>query len=188
MVISHLGIQLIKHFESFFDTAYLCPAQVWTIGWGTTVYPTGKEVAQGDKCTREEAEVFLAYDMTAFSKTIAELTKDIVLSQAQFDALVSLAYNIGANAFEGSTLLRLLRADVHNARIVGDGNLKWQVFGRDGQFLRWTLVNRRRNKGLIRRRKAEAWLFATGFSRFFEEMNTEVSIPLDDYVRTPRRI
>lgn len=171
MTISILGVSLIKHFENFFDTAYLCPAEVWTIGWGTTIYPNGRKVRKGDKCTREEAEKWLAFDLSEFSEKVAALTEGVELSQPQFDALVSFSYNLGDTAFAKSTLRKRLLINPADKTIVGDESLRWQDFGRGGQFIRWNQVKDKPSRGIIRRRKAEAWLYSTGMNRFFEEIS-----------------
>jgi hypothetical protein len=54
--------------------------------------------------------------------------------------------------------------------IIGDESLRWQDFGRGGQFIKWNLVSGKASRGIIRRRKAEAWLYSTGVNRFFEEI------------------
>jgi lysozyme len=171
MTISPMGVQLIKHFENFFDTAYLCPAGVWTIGWGTTISPNGKAVRKGDTCSRDEAETYLAFDLAHFSEKVAALTEGVKLTAPQFDALVSFAYNLGKNAFERSTLRKRVLVNPMDKTIVGDERLRWQDFGRGGQFIKWNLVNGKPSRGIIRRRKAEAWLYSTGMNRFFEEIS-----------------
>jgi lysozyme len=170
MTISPLGVQLIKHFESYFDTAYLCPAEVWTIGWGTTVYPDGKPVRKGETCTREQADAWLEFDLTQFSAKVASLTEGVELTAPQFDALVSFTYNLGYHAFGKSTLRKRLLVNPADASIVGNESLRWQDFGRGGQFIRWNQVSGKPSRGIIRRRKAEAWLYATGMNRFFTEI------------------
>ena len=94
---------LLKSYEKFRPTAYLpTKKDKWTIGWGHTA-----GVKEGDTCTVAQAETWLHDDMaTAVSAIHAHCTAD--LTQAQFDALVSLVFNIGAGAFEESTLLRKL--------------------------------------------------------------------------------
>ena len=77
---------LIREFEGFVASAYLCPANVWTIGIGTTIYPNGVKVKKGDKCTLEQAHEYLAHDMIEFEKTVNGSVK-VPLSQNQFDAL-----------------------------------------------------------------------------------------------------
>lgn len=188
MTISQKGIDLVKEFEQLYLTAYQCAAKVWTIGWGTTTYPNSRDVKEGDKCTKEEAEAYLIHDMTQFSKQVSEITDGIKLSQLQFDALVSMGYNIGASALRNSSLITMMRIDINSPQIIGNDSMNYKEWGRDGLFTRWSMVKKVRNKGLIRRRKAEAWLFATGELRFFEEMNGDFQTPLRDYVNRPIKI
>ena len=144
MKTSSNGTSLIKEFEGFVASAYLCPAKVWTIGIGTTVYPNGTKVKKGDKCTQEQALEYLQHDLKSFEKTVNESVK-VPLSQNQFDALVSLAYNIGSGAFKNSTLLKKLNAK--------------DYAGAADQFLVWNKGSGKVLKGLVRRRDAERALF-----------------------------
>lgn len=93
----------LKSYEKFRPTAYLpTKNDVWTIGWGHT-----RGVKEGDTCTTDQAMDWLHADMaTATASIHAHCTAD--LEQHQFDALVSLVFNIGVGAFEESTLLRKL--------------------------------------------------------------------------------
>lgn len=142
--INKIGLKLIAQFEGCYLQAYLCPAKVWTIGIGTTVYPNGVKVKKGDKCTLEQAHEYLAHDMIEFEKTVNDSVK-VPLSQNQFDALVSLTYNIGSTAFKNSTLLKKLNAK--------------DFTGAADQFLRWNKGGGKVMKGLVRRREAERALF-----------------------------
>ena len=142
--INEIGLKLIAQFEGCYLQAYLCPANVWTIGIGTTIYPNGVKVKKGDKCTLEQAHEYLAHDMIEFEKTVNDSVK-VSLSQNQFDALVSLAYNIGSTAFKNSTLLKKLNAKDYQ--------------GAADQFLRWNKGGGKVLKGLVRRREAERALF-----------------------------
>ncbi|MCH7313157.1 lysozyme [Acinetobacter sp. ANC 3882] len=144
MSISSIGINLITNFEDLKLKAYDDGANVWTIGFGTTVYPNGVRVNKGDSCTKEQAISFFQYDLRRFQKAVHEVVT-VPLSQKQFDALVSLAYNIGTNAFKSSTLVKYLNSlDYRNAA---------------DQFLVWNKSNGKVLKGLVRRREAERHLF-----------------------------
>lgn len=144
MKTSAVGRRLIKSFEGYRGEAYLCPAGVWTIGYGHT-----SGVNPGDTCTREEADEFLKEDLTKAENAVNAQKLD--LQQSQFDALVSLVYNIGSGSFQRSTLLKLLKVDT-----IARDNLEkewksWRMSG--GQVL----------KGLERRRTAEWMLYKNGF-------------------------
>lgn len=143
MRISQAGIDLIHEFESFSATAYLCPAGVWTIGWGTTRV-NGRPVTQGMTTTREQADAWFAEDLRGFEQCVLDAVK-VPLTQSQFDALVSFTYNVGCGAFRRSTLLRMLNQ--------GD------EAGAAAQFARWNKGGGRVLAGLTRRREAESALF-----------------------------
>jgi lysozyme len=146
MKTSAAGIAIIKRWEGLRLRAYLCTGKRWTIGWGTTVYPNGRRVRPGDTCTTQQAEEYLANYVAALEKRVFGMIR-VPVTQNQFDALVSFAYNVGEGekGFLGSTLLRLLNA--------GD------YAGAAGQFRRWNIANGKEDKGLINRRASERDLF-----------------------------
>ena len=140
------GTQLISSFEGLELIAYQCPAKVWTIGSGTTIYPNGKPVQQGDTCSLEQALSYKSYDLMRFSKLVNHVV-NVPLTQNQFDALVSLVYNIGPHAFKTSTLLKKLNiGDYHAAA---------------KQFSVWNKSKGKVLQGLVNRRAAEKKLFLT---------------------------
>ncbi|MCJ0830497.1 lysozyme [Acinetobacter sp. NIPH1876] len=144
MTTSQTGINLITSFEDLELKAYLCPAGVRTIGFGTTVYPDGTKVKKGDTCTVEQAKAYFAYDLKRFENAVnSALT--IVVNQNQFDALVSLTYNIGETALKKSTLLAILN--------------KGDLSGAAEQFAVWNKGRGKVLNGLVRRRAAERDLF-----------------------------
>lgn len=135
------GEALIKSYEAFRPTAYLpTPKDVWTIGWGHT-----HGVKEGDTCTQPTAEAWFQQDVSA---AVATVNKDVTvpLTQNQFDALVSLAFNIGGGNFGSSTLIQLLNSGSQKALVAG-------------QFGRWNKQGGRVLNGLVARRAAEAALF-----------------------------
>ena len=144
MSTSQNGIDLISSFEGCELVAYLCPAKVWTIGFGTTVYPNGVKVKKGDSCTLDQAKQFKAHDLKRFEKTVDDLVQ-VPLTQNQFDALVSLTYNIGPGAFEKSTLLKKLNT--------GDYQ------GAADQFTVWNKGGGKVLQGLVNRRAKEKEVF-----------------------------
>ena len=141
---SQVGVDLITSFEDTRTKAYDDGVGIWTIGTGTTVYPNGVKVKQGDTCTPEQAKSYFKHDLAKFEKTVNE-SVTVSLTQNQFDALVSLTYNIGSGAFKGSTLLKLLN--------------KGDYQGAADQFLVWYKAGDKVMKGLVRRREAERALF-----------------------------
>jgi lysozyme len=147
MNIGKKGLALIKEFEGCKLTSYKCPAGVWTIGIGSTRYSDGSPVKQGQTLASIEAAMLL------LSKTLAPFEHavnaiKVELTQNEFDALVSLTYNIGAGNLASSTLVKMLKADEPKAEIAK-------------QFLRWNKAGGKELAGLTRRRNAEAELFLT---------------------------
>lgn len=144
MKVDNEGIDLIGQFEGLRLNAYDDGVGVWTIGWGTTVYPSGVKVKKGDKITLEQAKQYKAYDLARFEKAVNDAVK-VPLNQNQFNALVSLAYNIGVSAFADSTLVKRLN----------DGNYTAAA----DQFLVWVNAGGKRMQGLVNRRNKERELF-----------------------------
>lgn len=105
MEVSFEGRELIKQFEGISLTAYRCPAGVATIGVGHTA-----GVQMGDRITPAQADAYLAADLAAYGQNVEKILAGAPTSQHEFDALVSLAFNIGIKGFEGSTVLRLHKA------------------------------------------------------------------------------
>lgn len=159
------GTALLEDLEGEKLTAYKCSADVWTIGYGTTVYPDGRKVQQGDKITLSQARSYLQNDLRKFEAQVDRLVQ-VPLTQNQFDALVSFTYNVGGGALEKSTLLKKLNA--------GDYG------GAAKQFMRWNKVRNKKtgklefNQGLHNRRKREMELFS-------DESIKEPFMPKFDY-------
>lgn len=139
MNLSPNGKKLIKNFEGCRLKAYKCPADVWTIGYGHT-----NKVRPDDVITQQEADHLFDIDIIIHCNNVEKLVK-VPLKQNQFDALVSLEYNIGYSAFKNSTLLRKL-------------NTK-DYAGAAAQFNRWVYAGTRILAGLVERRKKEKQLF-----------------------------
>ncbi|MCH7392413.1 lysozyme [Acinetobacter dispersus] len=144
MITSQVGIDLISSFEDTVLQSYDDGVGVWTIGKGTTIYPNGVKVKRGDSCTLDQANEYFAHDLKRFEASVNNLVK-VPLSQNQFDALVSLTYNIGQTAFSKSTLLKKLNAK--------------DYAGAADQFAVWNKGGGKVLKGLVRRRAGERALF-----------------------------
>lgn len=145
--VSSRGQKLLHEFEGYRANAYPDPGtgdEPWTIGYGSTVYPNGRKVRKGDVVSRDEAARIFAHDLNKFTRAVLQAT-EVPLNQNQLDALVSLTYNIGKNAFRRSTLLKRLNA--------GD------YIGAADQFLVWRRSGGRVMDGLVNRRKRERELF-----------------------------
>ena len=139
------GLALIKRFEGFSATPYLCPAGWWTIGWGAIRGPNGQPVtAATPPVTEEEAETLLRRDVAVAERAVLRLVT-IPLSDGRFDALTSFAFNLGGGALQRSTLRRKVNREEHDD--VPD------------EFRKWVWGGGRKLPGLIRRREAEAVLY-----------------------------
>jgi len=145
--------QLIKHFEGLFLKAYLCPAHVWTIGYGTTIYTGGTKVKEGDACSEDQALQYLRNDLAYFESMVDAYTRDDV-SQQQFDALVSFCYNLGAKNLKDSTLLKVINTDPANYTAI------------QAQWLRWNKAAGKELTGLTRRRNSEFYYYQNGILKF----------------------
>lgn len=141
--VSQKGLDLIKSFEGCELTAYRDPVGILTIGYGHT----GSDVVDGQVITQEQADALLASDVVVTAKGVEDSLWRSV-SQHQFDALVSFAYNVGLGAFKQSTLLRFV--DAGNYQAAAD------------QFRLWVHAGSEVLPGLVRRRAAEATLFREG--------------------------
>jgi lysozyme len=107
--VSQNCLDLIEKWEGLFLSAYLDPVGIPTIGWGTIRYPNGQKVRIGDEITRAEAEAFLFFEVEEVVKSLDPVLAGINLTQNQFDAIVSLCYNIGVGGFKESTVLKRLK-------------------------------------------------------------------------------
>jgi lysozyme len=144
MKISTEGIALIKKFEGCRLESYKCAAGVPTIGYGST-----KGIEMDMTITQEGAEELLLKDIAEFEEFVLEAS-EMPLSQHQFDALVSWTFNLGPSNLNASTMLKVLNKGAYEDV--------------PAQIKRWNkaTVNGQRVvlDGLIRRREAEALLFA----------------------------
>lgn len=141
MKTSQRGIDLIKEFEGYSERVYMCAGGKYTIGYGHT-----RGVEPGDTCTREQAEEYLRMDVVEAEETIEALVK-VPLTQNQFDALVSLVYNIGSGNFYDSTIRRVINNNVSD---INEYRKAWMM---------WVKSKGKILKGLERRRIAEFNLF-----------------------------
>lgn len=166
MKTSDAGLHLMHKFEGFRNKPYLCPAHIWTCGWGTVLYQEqirlpmirveGKDVPMIRKeypirpednrvWTKEElAEMFKA-DLATFERAVLRLIPGVFRHQSRFDALVCLAYNIGGGNLQRSQIrMRANRGD-------------WE--GAADAFRQWTRGGGKVLPGLVKRREAEIALF-----------------------------
>ena len=137
-------IEKIKVWEGFRPKAYRCPAGVLTIGYGHT----GADVKPGMVVTAAEAAALLCSDLRHFEQEVSRLTASVTLSQHQFDALVSFAFNCGLGNLKSSTLLRKVQVNPADPSIATE-------------FKRWNRGGGKVLPGLVRRRSEEAaWYFS----------------------------
>ena len=148
MKLNNSGYLLITEFEGFSAKPYLCSAKIPTIGYGSTYYSDNKRVTLLDK----EITKVQAFEMF---KTIADRFASVVsklvtspLNQNQFNALVSLAYNIGTGNFASSTILKKVNKNHNDLTIALE-------------FKKWNKVNKKEVPGLTKRRIYEANIYFT---------------------------
>jgi len=140
MKIGLKGLGLIKKFEGCKLTAYTCPANIVTIGYGNTFYKDGSKIKLGDKITQQQAEDLLMDLLPQFEAIVNKNIK-IDLTQYQFDALVSFAWNCG----KSETLFNLVNSKSKDLKEW------WETH--------YTTGGGKVLQGLVNRRKAEAQLF-----------------------------
>lgn len=136
---SFVGRDFIKKHEGFRSEAYQDIVGVWTIGYGFT-----KDVKPGDSITEEDAERRLIEELARYEDAVFEATKGKV-TQSQFDALVSFAFNVGIKGMQNSSVIK--------AHLRGDYDAAARAFGL------WNKAGGRVVNGLTRRRAAEAAMY-----------------------------
>ena len=143
--INERGIQIVKSFEGISVKPYLCPANVWTVGYGATRSSTGGPIDPDmEPITEAEAEALLIRDLGSSEGWVRRLIKT-ALTENQYFALTSFTFNVGAGALQRSTLRMKLNREEYQ--------------GAAGEFPKWKFANKRILAGLIRRRAAERSLF-----------------------------
>lgn len=131
--------ELIKQFEGLRLEAYLCPAGIWTIGYGHT-----SGVSPNSFITIQEADEYLHRDVATIEMQLNKL--NLSLRQCQWDAIVSLVFNVGIGNFKASTLLAKIRINPDDNSIIDE-------------FLRWVYANGKVMRGLQKRRLTEMKLY-----------------------------
>lgn len=131
--------ELIKQFEGLRLEAHLCPAGIWTIGYGHT-----SDVSPNSFITIQEADEYLHRDVAAIEMQLNKL--NLSLRQCQWDAIVSFVFNIGIGNFKASTLLAKIRINPDDNSIIDE-------------FLRWVYANGKVMRGLQKRRLTEMKLY-----------------------------
>lgn len=131
--------ELIKQFEGLRLEAYLCPAGIWTIGYGHT-----SGVSPNSFITIQEADEYLHRDVAAIEMQLNKL--NLSLRQCQWDAIVSFVFNVGIGNFKASTLLAKIRINPDDNSIIDE-------------FLRWVYAKGKVMRGLQKRRLTEMKLY-----------------------------
>lgn len=137
--VSRKAAIFIMESESFREKAYLCPGNIWTIGYGST-----KDVKRGDTITEPEARRRFYKELESYEQEVTRLLKRKP-TQGQYDALVSFNYNLGINNLKTSKLLK---------------NYEKGEFAQAAlQFSEWIFAGGQIKRGLVRRRAKEALVF-----------------------------
>ncbi|MFO1034559.1 MAG: lysozyme [Hyphomicrobiales bacterium] len=147
MKVTDEGLALIKASEGFRAMAYRDAVGVWTVGYGHTSRAGAPQVTPGLRVSEAEASDILHRDVDQFATGVARLVR-VSLSDQQFSALVSFAYNVGLGAFAGSGVLNAVNA-ADFAAVPRKLNA-------------WVKAGGRVLPGLVKRRAAEAALFMSG--------------------------
>ena len=157
MKVSDAAIEVIKHHEGKRNRPYLCPALLWTIGYGHVLYPEQAKLkleerkayplrTEHDKIWSDGGiDAILRSDLARFEIGVIRLCPGAADHQSHFDALVSISFNIGLGALQSSTLrMKYNRGEFDAAA---------------EEFLKWTKGGGRILPGLVKRRSDERSLF-----------------------------
>lgn len=143
MKTNNAGLNIIRSFEGLSLSPYKCPANIATIGWGSTYGLDGKKLKMSHRSiTEDEATTLLSREIGHSERQVARLIK-VPMTVNQFSALVSFTFNVGGGAFQASTL----RRKINRGEDAAD------------EFLRWKFAGGRILRGLLRRRRVERSLF-----------------------------
>jgi lysozyme len=145
MIVNKNTIDLVKKYEGLSLKAYLCPANVWTIGFGSTFYANGVKVKRGDIISLADAESLLHHTLESFASQLVHSLQH-ELTENQFGAIVSFSYNVGVTASKGSTLLKKVNSNPQD-----------ELIGLE--FMKWVKAKGVILPGLVARRKAEKDLY-----------------------------
>lgn len=161
-LVTEEGLALIRKWESFSPTVYICPAGWPTVGYGHVVKEGEKERFSGG-ITREEAMKLLKADVRVAENAVLRYIS-VPLSDSQFNALASFTFNLGAGALQASTLRKVInRGEYDDA---------------PEQFKRWVYANGKKLKGLVNRRAEEAAMFMKAAAHSLDDEDSG-DFPLD---------
>lgn len=146
MKLNNRGKELMHKYEGLKLTSYLCPAGVWTIGYGNTFYENGNKVLPNHHISEKRADqLFSSVAERNFAEPTRKLLK-VELNENQFSALVSFAYNVGMANLGKSTLLKKVNINPNDKTI-------------RAEFLKWNKSGGKELKGLTLRRNSESELY-----------------------------
>lgn len=140
--------KLINHFEGCKLVAYTDSRSIFTVGFGC-IRIDGRPVKKGDVITQEKADSMLALELNSFEIALNDMLGSHQVTQSQFDALLSLEYNIGSGALAGSTLLKKVLTNTNDLSI-------------KNEFIKFRDVGKPEEKALLKRRLSEYHLYNTG--------------------------
>jgi lysozyme len=178
MDISQRGLALIKDYEGYSATAYLCPEGVPTIGWGSTRWSPNRAVKMGDTCSKEQAEKILLDEVRRIEDAIDD-SVHVKLTQGEFDCLCSWGFNVGTGWITGkghqqATLIKYLNKGQYSK--VPSELLKFKRGANTGNAI----------GGLLNRRKREiSELWFADYVEYSEEAATPVAVPKTDPTIAP---
>jgi lysozyme len=163
MKISENGINLIKFFEGFCPKPYKCTSGVPTIGYGATFYLDGTKVKMDDPGINKVDATVLLKNMVKLFEDQVNSFLDADLNQNQYDALISLSYNIGWNGLRKSKLMTALNANPNDEAI-------------KTHWMKWVNSAGRKSNGLVKRRNLELELYfkASNSKKTLAEMAKEI--------------
>jgi lysozyme len=176
MTASENGLNFIKREEGCILHAYKDSVGIPTIGFGNTFYLNGTPVKMGDKITQIQADELIHKLVPKFSIPLDKLVQSgVVLTQNQYDALLSLSWNIGTGGFETSTLYKKVQSNPNDFRLTDVSQipvewLKNQILIIEKRkfintieysFLIWNKAGGKNNIDLYRRRQREYNLYKT---------------------------
>jgi len=144
---TELAADLCRHFEGFSAKPYLCPANYWTIGYGTVYKPDGTRVTKDhEPITKELANSWLQHEIAHnYMPAVLATTPNTIKFPQILGALTDFAYNLGGPRYRASTLAKRVREE------------NWQEAV--NQLLLWNRGGGKVLPGLVKRRQAEAKFF-----------------------------
>lgn len=167
MKLSDAGAHLMHQYEGYRTKPYLCPAHIWTIGYGHVLYQeqirlpvirvngyTGMlrseyplKPEDNRVWSKEEIEKLFADDVSSFERGVLRLAPTLLNRQGAFDACVSFSFNAGLGNFQRSTIR------------IKTNRQEWQDAAE--AFMVWVKGGGKELPGLVKRRKAERALYLT---------------------------